>query len=139
MSRHWQLEHTADVGVEAEAESFQLLLGELALGMFEFIVDPRKVEPEREYEVGEIRGESPEAVVVNWLNELLFLHESRELVFNRFAVERLEPLAFAGKAWGEAVDPEKHSPIGAVKAATYHRLSTQEQGGVWRAKVYFDV
>lgn len=139
MSRHWQLEHTADVGVAAEAESFGLLLGELALGMFEFIVDPRNVRPNHEYEVGEIRGASPETIVVKWLNELLYLHESKELVFNRFSVERVDALAVSGKAWGEGVDPQKHAPIGGVKSATYHGLSAQENEGLWRATVYFDV
>ena len=139
MARHWQLEHTADVGVAAEAESFELLLAELARGMFEFIVDPKKVLPVEEYEGGEVGGESLEGLVVNWLNELLYLHEVHEILFCRFSPRRVSPLHVVGKAMGESIDPERHAPIGAVKAATYHALSAEQKEGLWHARVYFDV
>jgi len=132
------LEHTADVGVEAEAETFESLLGELALGMFEFIVDPQRVRASVVYDVGEIQAPSAEAAVVKWLNELLYLHEANEVVFSRFSVERAGDVMI-GKAWGEGIDAERHAPIGVVKAATYHRLSVERKDGAWRARVYFDV
>ena len=132
------MEHTADVGVEAEAETFESLLGELALGMFEFIVDPQRVRASVVYDVGEIQAPSAEAAVVKWLNELLYLHEANEVVFSRFSVERAGDVMI-GKAWGEGIDAERHAPIGVVKAATYHRLSVERKDGAWRARVYFDV
>jgi len=114
------------------------LLAELALGMFEFIVDPQKVRASVVYDVGEIQAPSAEGAVVKWLNELLYLHEAREVVFRRFLVERRGEMMI-GKAWGEDLDAERHAPIGVVKAATYHRLSVEQKEGVWRARVYFDV
>jgi len=134
-----QIEHTADVGVDAEADSFQGLLEELAQAMFELIVDPGKVRVGREYDVGVISGESREQLALNWLNELLYLHEVEEAVFSRFSLEMEGSVRAEGKATGEPIDSARHVPLGIVKAATYHGLVIEERGGVWHGRVYFDV
>jgi tRNA nucleotidyltransferase (CCA-adding enzyme) len=45
-----------------------------------------------------------------------------------------------GRAWGEAVDRQRHRPIVEVKGATFTALSVkQDADGLWRAQCIVDV
>jgi len=40
---------------------------------------------------------------------------------------------------GEDFDPERHEKRLLIKAATYHRLSIEEEEGQWVAEIIFDI
>jgi SHS2 domain-containing protein len=85
--------------------------------------------------VVEVRARDRAALLVEWLNELIFLSEANKQVFTRFEVERAEETVARGRAWG--VSPEVLKT--AVKAATWHQVKVEQQGGQWQAGVVLDV
>ena len=103
--------------------------------MFSLIADLRNVEPKGEVEV-RLTAEDLPRLLVAWLSELLFLHETQHLLFRRFQV-RVRGTSLRAYAWGEAIDKRRHELKLAVKAVTYHRLSVDLTNGV--AEVIFDV
>ena len=131
------LDHTADTGLEASADSLARLIEELAVGMFELMAsvdvcpDDHRVEALTE-------ATSAEDLVVDTLSELLYLSETEGLHFCRVEVELTGDTAVKLEAWGVPIeDVELTGPP--IKAVTYHLLEVSATDTGWRATVYFDV
>ncbi|MEZ5100894.1 MAG: archease [Thermoleophilia bacterium] len=73
------------------------------------------------------------ALLVAWLEELLFLAETEGLV-PEAARLRLAPGSLAGVVRGRLADAR---PL--VKAVTYHRLEVAQDDAGWHARVVLDV
>lgn len=121
------IEHTADIAIKAYGESVEESFGNAAKGMFDVISDISKVEPVGEYEIS-VKSDNLENLLVDWLGELLFLHETQELLFSEFDV-KIENFSLMAKAKGEAINREKHELRNDVKAITYHMLEVNEKEG----------
>jgi SHS2 domain-containing protein len=85
----------------------------------------------------EIRLESWDhaALLVDWLNELLFLTETEGLVFVEGYVEFLDDTALVGRAGGSATLATKAH----IKAATFHDLELVQDADGWSTVITFDV
>jgi len=132
------LEHTADVGIVATGSSLEEVLAWLAKGMFSVIADLDSVVPKEFLEVSLISSDQ-EALVVDWLNELLYRYEAEGFLPREFSVT----VDGAGKGlcaqcWGESVDLQRHQILTSVKAATYHELQLSHNSQ-WRIQVILDV
>ncbi len=133
--RYEEIEHTADVGIRAFGKTASAIFESAAEGMFSLIAEPANVEPKGEVEI-RLKAEDLPKLLVAWLSELLFLHETQHLLFSRFAV-RVRGTGLRATASGEAIDRRRHELKLAIKAVTYHRLSVDVTKGV--AEVIFDV
>src|SRR2546422_10487509 len=66
------------------AEAF----AQAALGVFALIVSPDEVD-EREHREVRAQADSPETLLVNWINECLYVHEIEGFVAHRITVLRV--------------------------------------------------
>jgi SHS2 domain-containing protein len=132
------IEHTADIGVRSfgktEAEAFE----HAAEGMFSLISDLNGVRDDQEFPV-EVEAEDRETLLVEWLNELLYIFESRCVLLKRFEVVDLSETHLRGRAWGETIDRSRHELRDDIKAATYHMLRVKQKPEGWETDVIFDV
>ncbi|BCR06886.1 protein archease [Desulfuromonas versatilis] len=138
MNHYRLLEHTADIGIEAEAESFAQLLEQAAFGLRAVITEATDIQPRQEV-VLELGAADREELLVAWLGELLYLFESRHLLPAAFAIEQAEATRLRARVRGEPLDPRRHPVEREVKAVTYHRILVEEAQGSWRARVYLDL
>ncbi len=134
------IEHTADVGIEARGETVAQAFAQVAMGMSSLMVDLDKVEGLETREV-EARAADLEALLVAWLNELIYLFDVEEMVFSEFHILEMDDVHLKARCQGEALDPEKHQFGIGPKAATYHMLEVrrEEPGSGWRARVIVDI
>ncbi len=132
--RYEEIEHTADVGIRAYGRTASEIFAAAAEGMFSLIADPAKVEPKGEVEI-RLTAEDLPKLLVAWLSELLFLHETQRLLFSTFDV-RVRGRSLRSHVRGETIDKSRHELKLAIKAVTYHRLSVDPAKGV--AEVIFD-
>ncbi|HDP70183.1 MAG TPA: archease [Actinobacteria bacterium] len=138
MKRFDILEHTADVGIVAYGKSLKEVFENTALGMFSLIVDPRTVRERVCYDV-RVENEEKEDLLVEWLNELLYIFEVNKVVFKKLKALRLKDERFLeAKACGERIDLRRHQFEIQIKGCTYHELRV-EKDKTWRAQVIFDV
>jgi SHS2 domain-containing protein len=79
-----------------------------------------------------------EALLVSWLQELLYLLDTEDLVFGRFQV-KLHNFSLEATAWGDVFDPNIHTMNTEVKAVTYHQLEVAKSDQGWQAQVIFDI
>jgi SHS2 domain-containing protein len=136
---HWEhFAHGADIGVrgvgKTKAEAFE----QAAIALTAVLTDPRRVMASREVVV-ECEAADSEALLVEWLNALVYEMAVRGMIFGRFAV-RLEENRLHGWAWGEEIDIARHEPAVEVKGATYTGLFVgQNADGAWVAQCVVDV
>lgn len=130
-------EHTAEMGVRAWGRDLPEAFAEAARGMAAVMVDLEAVEERLSRRV-EAEAEDAGALLVRFLNELVFLVDTEGLVFSRFDIERFEHWRTAAIAHGEQIDRARHQPRAEVKSATYHGLEVEE-GPPARVQVILDI
>ena len=131
-------EHTADVGIRACGPTREDVFEQAALAMFSLICDPAAVEPREEQRNG-LTAESDDLLLAAWLNELLFIFESRRFVFAGFVVDEVGGGRLWARARGERQDAARHEVHAQVKAATYHDLELKRVDEGWQGTVVFDL
>ena len=141
MKRFRIFDHTADVGLIVYGESLKTLFENAAVGFFHLITDLRRVKTQRtrQVHIGRYEEESLERFMVDWLGELLYLHDVENLLFRRFTVSSVGKEGLEGVAEGEAFQEGVHIIKTEVKAVTYHGIKVEQKNGSWRARVIFDL
>jgi len=138
MKRFEILDHTADVGIMVYGEDLKSLFENAGEAFFHIITDLRKVRLRTQRKI-EIGGESLERLMVDWLNELLYLHDVENLLFKGFHVESVGEEGLKAKVNGEFFQEGVHVIKTGVKAATYHQLEVLHEKEGWRARIIFDL
>jgi len=131
-------EHTADLGLRVRAADLNQLFIEAAQGLFSAIVDDLgTVEPKQKIEVN-LHGDDLGYLLFDWLNDLLYRFDTEHLLFGKFEV-RIEKQNLLASAWGEPLNPSRHSLAHEVKAITYHSLRVEKENDGWLAEVIVDI
>jgi len=133
--RYKLLEHTADAMVEAYGETLGERFANAAYAMFDQITDITKIESLGELKIV-LKAENREQLLVDFLQELLFVHDTEDLVFGEFEV-KTDGKALESLVKGEKFDEKKHPKRSVVKGITYHRLEFDDEEGT--VIVLFDV
>jgi SHS2 domain-containing protein len=131
-------EHTADLGLRVRAHDLDALFADAARGLFSIIVADLASVQVRDSVPITIAAESPELLLFDWLNELLYLYEVRRLLLCRFEVG-VRDSGLNATAHGEPIDPARHFLDHEVKAITYHGLKLERENGRWLAEVIVDI
>ncbi len=132
------LEHTADVGFEAFGSTRQDVFANAARALVHLIVDLDSIEAREEVLI-EVEGSDPASLLVNWLSEILYLHDASGWLFRDFEMRSLSDRSLCAVARGEKFDRTQHQAKLLVKAVTYHQLALEETPHGWRAQVYVDI
>jgi SHS2 domain-containing protein len=132
------LEHTADVGFEAFGATREEAFVNAARALFYLIVELDSIELREEVSV-QVQGPDPESVLVNWLSELLYLHDAEGWLFRDFEIMSLRDDSLSARARGEKFQRSRHQAKLLVKAITYHQLALEKTAQGWRAQVYVDI
>lgn len=149
------LDHTADISVRLEAESFEALIEAAARALREILVEDRGAGVESapaahppsvagRIEVPlAIEAEDRESLLVDCLNEILYLFDARELVPAGIRSVRVAggrgALRLEAVLEAERFEPARHARKSEVKAATFHGLEVRETTEGVLAEVVFDV
>lgn len=128
----------ADVGVKAWGSTLPEAFAQTGLGVFALMVDPQSAEPREPREV-RAQADTREALLVNWLNECLYLHDIEGFVVSRIEFPVFEDNRVHSLLWGEELDPERHRVGTLVKAATFHELQIGQTAGTWEIRVILDI
>lgn len=132
------LEHTADMGIEAEAETLAGLFEQAALGLRRVITEGEPQPSEGEVAL-ELCGADLEELLVNWLTELLYLFETRRWLPVCCHFEQLAPTRLRVRVGVEIIDPELQPVEREVKAVTYHQIRVKRTAQGWKARLYLDL
>lgn len=128
--------HTSDVEIHVEAKSLRDLFTEVAQALAEVMLGRGELPAaSADYEIVELEAPDRDALLVDWLNELIYRAERDQKVFTKFTIEHLTARELVAGVQGAAV-PDLRS---LVKAATFHGLKTQETPRGLTTRVILDV
>jgi SHS2 domain-containing protein len=141
---HELVDHTAELALRLRAPSFEALLGEAVVALGGMLVDEAGSAGKAEVRILELAAPDREALLVDALNEVLFLAETA----------RWAPAVGVGEGEGEGgtvVEADAtHAEIrvpgvrlagtpSRIKGATFHGLAVRADGGMVVAEVILDV
>ena len=124
--------HTAEIQLAIEAETAEQVFAEAAAAFGELVALDRSGE-QVQHELT-LTAADREALLVEWLQELIFLADTQSFVPERAVDVRLDAETVHATLIG------RRSPLEPlIKAATYHDLRFARENGVWHARVILDV
>jgi len=129
--------HTADVGIIAYGADISETFANAARALFSLITELDDVE-EVLYRDIELTAPDEESLLVEWLNELIYLFDAENVIFKRFDIIELNNTRLKARSYGEKVDSSRHKLKTGVKAATYHMLKV-DRGNGCKVQVLFDI
>lgn len=133
------IEHTADAGMHVWGESLKTLFTHAAQGLFELIAVIDSIDEISAINI-QLESESIEMLLVSWLDELIFRHETDEMFFKRAEICSISSTELVANVYGESTDYNKHVVYTEIKAVTYHQLYVkQNPDNNWEAQVIFDL
>lgn len=139
MERAFQvIDHTADVGIIAYGTDMKQVFSNAAFALFSLITQPETIEEELQRKL-ELVAEHRDSLLVEWLNELIYLFDAEHLLFRRFDIDSLTSNKLEATCYGERFNPLRHKLKLGVKAATYHMLKLDKRSNAYRAQVLFDI
>ena len=137
--RGWEhFEVEADVGIRAWGPSRAIAFAEAALGVLALVVDPETVEARESRDV-RAQADTPETLLVAWVDECLYVHEIEGFVARYVDVTECSGSVVHGRLHGESLDPGRHRLGTVVKAATLHGVSVAAGDGRHEVRIVVDV
>ncbi len=137
MEKYKILEHTADVGIEAEGRTLEKAFENVASGMLSLMIDPEKVSEKESYSL-KVKGRDEKELLVAFLSELLYKYEVNDILPKRVDISLLTNKDLKAEVYGEKIDLKRHTIDTQIKAATYHQLAIEKNKN-WRIRVIFDI
>lgn len=131
-------EHTADLGLRVQAATLEELFAEAGRGLCAMTVENVEAVAAVEHRELRIEGTELDYLLFDWLNELLFLFETEELLLTEFEI-RLTDEGLHADCRGEHSDRSRHRLTHEVKAITYHGLKLEQKPDGWHAEVIVDI
>jgi SHS2 domain-containing protein len=125
------IEHTGEQELEVEAETEEGVFGE-AMEAFRELTGEHDGEP---HGFGlTLPGRDRATLFADWIGELAYLAET-----TGFVPRELSKLQLHDDGLDAEIEGFIGSPPHLVKAVTYHRLTFERDGDVWRARAVLDV
>jgi SHS2 domain-containing protein len=132
-------DHTADIGANIYGATLEELFCNAAKALYEAMGKLQKTDDRREKTV-ELRAESLEDLLHDWLVELLYEVETKHVLYDEFEIVKLTPPSLAAKLRGNSINFARSQTNQEIKAVTYHQLRVEAlPDGTWRATVILDV
>ena len=136
--KYRQMPHTADAAYRIQGNSLAEIYINAAEALMATLTDRRFLRPKETRRI-EVEAPDREALLVNWLNYLLYLYDVNGFLGRIFDIVELSDQRLEAIARGETYDPERHVAKTAVKAATYHHLAITPRNHGWQATVILDL
>ena len=134
------IEHTADLAILISAKDYYELFSCAPSVLYSIIghIEINECTNPQEETIS-LQAGNKEELFHDWLTEILYYFEVRQLIFEEclFSVLKAERLESHIKS--RKIDIHKSKIITEIKAVTYHDLKIEEKDGNIQARVIFDV
>jgi SHS2 domain-containing protein len=138
MQKYKFIDHTGDLGIQVFGENLPELFRHAGEAFFHIITERKKVRKSMSRKIT-VNADGLEDLLVNWLNEFVFLFDTEMLLFRDFDIPSLNEHHLEATVHGEPYDEKRHPIKTTVKGATYHQLEIYKEKDIWKAQVIFDV
>ena len=122
---------TADIGFTAYGTNLNECFENAGMAMFNVISNTKDINPVKTIDF-KIESEDYVSLLYDFLEELLFYHDTEFLLFSEFNVEITDDYSLKAEIKGENIDWSKHERGCEVKAITFHKMEVicEDDGSV---------
>ncbi|MHA1803758.1 MAG: archease [Promethearchaeota archaeon] len=135
-------DHTADVQVICWAPTLEEVYAQAAYSLMTVITPDLKKISLREEKIINVKAEDKEALLFDFLSELLYIFDVEGLVFSDITIPEIKGNDFfelTSVLKGEKFDKRKHEIGTEVKAITYSLMKIEKKDKIWEIRVVFDI
>ena len=130
------LEHTADIKFQAFGKTIEKVFENSAIAMFKAMTSER-IRAKNKKKI-KVKGRDKESLLYNFLEELLFLLDTKNFFLSRIKVKiDTEKIELKAEIFGD--DVKKYKPHIDIKAVTYNEMFVKKEKGKWVCQVVLDV
>jgi SHS2 domain-containing protein len=129
------LEHTADIKFQAFGKTIEEVFENSALAMFHHIYNEKVME--KKILKFKVKGKDLESLMYNFLEELLFLLETKGFFLNKIKVQIRKEKELVAEIWGG--DIKNYRIRYDIKAVTYNEMFVKKIKNKWVSQVVLDV
>lgn len=135
--KYKKLKHTTDLKLKVFGQNLDELFSNAALALFDCIETRKNFAqiPENKSHKIKITSTDLEALLVDWLSELLYLHDLHNENYFNIKINKLTKKQIIAQVRGIPCHQDKFD----VKAATYHELNIQKTDQGYEAVILFDI
>jgi len=138
-----EIEHTADVALEAEGPTLESLFAAAAFGLRSLLLEPV---PDRRKKTSikiRLKENSVEALLVRWLSELNFIICTNKYVFEQITEIEIRTtgkfVVLKARLNGSHFGNLQEVFLTEIKAVTFHNLKIRQQKGRFKVQIVFDI
>lgn len=130
----------ADIAYEAYGRDLNGLFENAAIAIFELSADLKTIDAKEKIEFN-LENEKIENLLYDFLSEILFLKDSKYMIFKNVKVEINQNKTYKLRAFleGETINPKKHRLENDIKAVTMHMFEVKKEKNIWKARVVVDI
>jgi len=130
----------ADIAYEAYGKNLNELFENSALAIFELSANLETVDAKKKLEVN-LKNEKIDNLLYDFLSEILFLKDSKYMVFKNVKVSIKGNKKFQLKAVleGDTINPQKQQLENDIKAVTMHMFEIKKEKDGYKATVVVDI
>ncbi len=140
LPRYEILEHTADIAIKIIAQNYISLFEYAPVALYSVIGDiviDKNIETKRETIT--LKADSWEELLHDWLTEILYYFEVRELIVKQCNFSVLKPEYLESDLKLGKIDIRKSKISREIKAITYHNLKIEQKDNLIEANVILDI
>ncbi len=120
-------------GIIAHGKDYKEVFENAAFGLFSTMAEISNVKTVEFLNVT-ASGSEIEELFINWLNELIFLHDSKKLLLKEFVITSLSGKELKAEVKGEKINKGLHMLHKSIKSARFEGMELSPTKG----KVFFD-
>lgn len=136
--RYKQIDHTADFGIHVFGADPVELFANAAYAMFDMLTEIDTLKGLDTTDL-QVTGDDWSDLMVNWLRELLYLWNGKELLVKQVQIQALSENELSANVEFDPFDPDRHEIKMEIKAVTYHQIQVSSRPKGWEAKIIFDI
>ena len=136
--RYRLIDHTADFGIHVFGTDPAELFANAAFATFDMLTEIDSLESLKTTNL-RVTGDDWPDLMVNWLRELLYFWNGKELLVKKTQILALSENELSANIELDSFDPDRHEIKIEIKAVTYHQIQVNSGPEGWEAKVIFDV
>ncbi|MEA1948519.1 MAG: archease [Thermodesulfobacteriota bacterium] len=137
-SKYSLIDHTADFGIHVYGSDSKELFANAAWALFDIITEIDQLAGLDSCHI-EVSGYDWSDLMVNWLREVLYLWNGKELLVKKARILSLSGNELAATVEFDPFNPDLHVIKTEIKAVTYHQIQVNSSPSGWEAIIICDI
>ncbi|MBN1856958.1 MAG: archease [Dehalococcoidia bacterium] len=130
--------HTADIAMAVRGRTLAELMANAGCALYSMLLGPCNSTEQIERTVV-VDSIDRDALLVDWLNELIYMVDVEQLAFARFEIVHMDDTRATVRCFGHPIDETHHRLKRDIKAATHHMAQIESDGSEFTARVILDI